>query len=71
MRKFHAYKWNERDRDYLMRILTEEDIENRVEWRGAGIDILVLPSKYQDMSNEYLDFIRITVLTRSGEIIYV
>lgn len=71
MRKFHAYKWNERERDYSMSILTEEDIQNRVEWRGAGIDILVLPNKYKDASDEYLDFIRITVLTRSGEIIYV
>lgn len=26
--KFHVYKWNKRDKEYTMLILTEEDIEN-------------------------------------------
>lgn len=71
MIKFHAYRWNNWEIDYPMAILTEEDIENCIELVGAGINILVLPNKYKDVSNEYLDNIRMKTLIRKGEIIYV
>ena len=44
--KFHTYKWNKRDKEYTMLILTEEDIENESNnYVGAGYEILILPYK--------------------------
>jgi hypothetical protein len=71
MRKFHAYKWNDWKRDLTMMVLTEQDVENRVEWRGVGLNIVIVPNKYKDVPHDYLDLIRVTTLARGGEIIYV
>jgi hypothetical protein len=71
MIRLHAQKWNQRDREYTMLIFTEEDILNEVEYRGAGFELVVLPAKFKDLSNEYLDAIRMIATVRCGEIIYV
>ena len=70
--RFHVNKWNKWDKDYTMLILTEEDIENETDKdKGAGYEILVLPSKYKNVSSNYLDTIRMIAKIRCGEIIYV
>ncbi len=72
MKRFSVYKWNEMDKDYTMLIFTEEDIENVSEnYKGAGFEILVLPSKYKDVSSQYLDTVRMLATVRCGEVIYV
>jgi len=46
--KFHVQKWNKRDKEYTMLILTEDDVENKSNAHvGAGYEILILPSKYK------------------------
>lgn len=71
--KFHVEKWNQRSEEYTMLILTEEDIENKNEEsiKGAGYEILVIPNKYKDTFNEFVNFAKIQTLARCGEIIYV
>ena len=70
--RFHAYKWNKMDKDYTMLILTEEDIENESDkHKGAGYEILILPSKYKDVHSQYLDMVRMLATVRCGEVIYV
>ena len=70
--RFHVYKWNERNKEKRMLILNENDIETEnSKYVGAGYEILVLPNKYKDIHNQYLDTIRLLATVRSGEIIYV
>jgi len=70
--KFHVNIWNKQDKEYVMLILTEEDIENESKKHlGAGYEILILPSKYKDVHSPYLDTIRMLSIARCGEIIYV
>lgn len=70
--RYHVNKWNKRDKDYTMLILTEEDIESQSDqWCGAGYEILILPSKYKDINSVYLDKVRMLCIVRNGEIIYV
>ena len=70
--RFHVNKWNKRDKDYTMLILTEEDIENESNKHvGAGYEILVLPSKYRDIHSQYLDMVIMLATVRCGEVIYV
>ena len=70
--RFHVNKWNKRDKDYTMLILTEEDIENESDkHKGAGYEILILPSKYIDVHSQYLDTVRMLATVRCGEVIYV
>lgn len=70
--KFHVQKWNERDKEFTMLILTEEDIENESDKHvGAGYEILILPSKYKDVQSKYLDMVRMMATVRNGEVIYV
>ena len=70
--RFHVYKWNKRDKDYTMLILTEEDIENESDKHvGAGYEILILPSKYKDVHSQYLDMVRMLATVRCGDVIYV
>lgn len=70
--KYHVNKWNKRNKDYTMLILTEEDIESQSDqWCGAGYEILILPSKYKDINSEYLDKFRMLCIVRNGEVIYV
>ena len=69
--KFHVQKWNQRSEEHTMLILTEEDIENKEGIKGAGYEILIIPNKYKDTFNEFVNFAKIQVLARRGEIIYV
>jgi len=70
--RFHVQKWNKPAKEYTMLILTEKDIENESDkHRGAGYEILILPSKYEGVNSEYLDVIRLVAEVRCGEIIYV
>ena len=70
--RFHTYKWNKMNREYTMIVLTEHDIVNESdEWCGAGFEIVIMPAKYKDISNNYLDTIRLIANTRRGEIIYI
>jgi nitrate reductase alpha subunit len=70
--RFHVNKWNKRDKDHTMLILTEEDIENESDkHKGAGYEILILPSKYKDIHSQYLDTVRMLATARCGEVIYV
>lgn len=70
--RFHVNKWNKRDNDYTMLILTEEDIENETDKHvGAGYEILILPIKYKDVNSPYLDMVRMLATVRCGEVIYV
>jgi hypothetical protein len=55
-----------------MLILTEQDIENESDkYKGAGYEILILPSKYKDVNSQYLDMVRMLATVRCGEVIYV
>lgn len=69
--KFHVQKWNKRSEENTMLILTEEEIENEEGIKGAGYEILVIPNKYKNSSNEFVEYAKILVLARRGEIIYV
>lgn len=70
--RFNVYKWNNRDREYGMLILTEDDVENESDKPiGAGYEILILPSKYKNVHSKYLDMVRIMTTVRCGEVIYV
>jgi hypothetical protein len=72
MLKFHTYEWNKRDREYTMVFLDEIDMILKSPIRGAGIDILVIPQKFADIHNEYLDnFISIIKAREGSKIIYV
>ena len=69
--RFHVRKWN-KDKDYTMLILNEEDVQNESNKHvGAGYEILILPAKYKDVHSTYLDMVRMFATVRSGEIIYV
>jgi len=70
--RLHARKWNTWDKEYHLLVLTEEDIEKEsAEHWGAGLDMVILPSKYRDISTKYLDMVRFEVTVRNGEIVYV
>ena len=70
--KYHVNKWNKRDKDYTMLILTEEDVMSESNQHiGAGYEILVIPAKFKDVHSKYLDMIRMFATVRRGEIIYV
>jgi hypothetical protein len=73
MKRFHLYEWNTHDREYSTVILTEEDIEKQDQsvFRGAGIDKIIMPKKYENIENEYLNFLREITTARCGEIIYI
>lgn len=71
MTRFHAFKWSKWDQEYTMLILTEEDVETEKDYAGAGFELLILPSKYKEVQNKYLDVIRYLAEVRCGEIIYV
>jgi hypothetical protein len=70
--RFYVKEWNKDDKEYIMLILTEEDVENNsTKHRGAGFEILVLPSKYKDVDNPYLNSVRLMTTSRRGYVIYV
>jgi len=70
--RFHTYKWNKWKKSYTMLVLTEQDIETESsEWCSAGFEIVIMPAKYKDISNMYIDTIRLIANTRCGEVIYI
>jgi len=70
--RFHAHKWNKRNKWYSILILTEDDIQNESnEHLGAGYEILILPSKYKEVNSKYLDIVRLSATSRCGEVIYI
>lgn len=70
--RFHVYRWCNYDKQLTMLILNEDDIENESdEHAGASFEILILPSKYKNIYNQYLNTLRMLVDFRDGEIIYV
>lgn len=70
--KYHVYKWNKREKEFTMIVLTEEDVEKESrDIFGAGYEILVLPNKYKDVHSNYLDTARMMATVRRGEVIYV
>lgn len=80
MERLHGFEWNKRDKEHTILILTQEDIDNQVDYHGgANHELLVLPSKYNEDINiiislkdkEYLSAAKITAKTRCGRIIYV
>jgi hypothetical protein len=71
MKRFHVFEWNKRDKEYSMIILSEEDIQNETNLAGAGFEILVIPNKYENTSNNYLDMWKNITFARSGKIIYL
>ena len=70
---FKSYEWNNYKRKYKMVILSTKDVEkeNINNLIGAGYEILVLPIKYKDIHNIYLDNARYLALCKKGQIIYV
>ena len=71
MERFHANEWNKRDKDFTMVFFNDTDVQNEVPIRGAGIDILVLPKRYESASRDYLKMLVHIVTSRNGRIIYV
>jgi len=50
----------------------EQDIVNEsTEWCGAGFEIVIMPAKYKNINNSYIDNIRLLANTRCGEVIYI
>jgi hypothetical protein len=74
--KFQTHEWgksyNERI-NQVMVILTTEDVEQEKtdSLLGVGYEILVLPIKYKDVSNDFLNNARYVVICRKGKVIYV
>lgn len=71
MTRFHTFKWNKWSQEYTMLILTEEDITSETDYAGAGFEILILPSKFKDTKNQYLDTAIKIATVRCGEVIYI
>jgi hypothetical protein len=71
--QFHVEKWNQRGNEYTMVILTEEDIEIKkaTKIKGFGYEILVIPNRYKDIVDDYVEYAKHITLIRGGEIIYV
>jgi hypothetical protein len=71
--QLHTNKWNKRDKELTMLIITEGDIKNdSVNVRGFGFELLVIPNKYKIEFNPVIDLAKRIVLSRmNGEIIYV
>tara|TARA_R110000796_G_scaffold134681_1_gene250461 strand:- start:24 stop:353 length:330 start_codon:yes stop_codon:yes gene_type:complete len=72
--RLHTNKWNKRDKEFTMFIITEEDIINDdINVRGgAGFEILVIPNKYKDLEHKDVSLAKAIVLSRvGGQIIYV
>jgi len=71
--KLHVQKWNKREQEYTMFILTDDDIinNNQCVLKGVGIDILVLSKKYEETDIQIVNLAKVMVLARKGEIIYV
>ena len=71
--RLHVEKWNKRDNEKTMFILSEKMIqENDMSvFKGAGIDILVIPNKYKSEHNLLVSEIIEITKHRLGEIIYV
>lgn len=74
--RFQTYEWGKSYNDrtsQVMVILTTEDVEQEKEdsLLGVGYEILVLPIKYKDISNDFLNNARYVVTCRKGEVIYV
>jgi hypothetical protein len=71
MKRFHAFEWNKHDKEFTMVFLDDEDVQNEIPTRGAGIDILVLPKRYESSSRDYIKLLVHIVTCRNGKIIYV
>jgi len=71
MEKFHTKEWNRFDKEYTMLILSEEDILTEIEYRGAGFEILVVPKKFENIQNDFLDLMIYLATVRTGRVIYV
>ena len=71
--RLHVEKWNKRDNEKTMFILSEKMIqENDMSvFKVAGIDILVIPNKYKSEHNLLVSEIIEITKHRLGEIIYV
>lgn len=70
MEKFIILDEKKDYKDSTMVILSEDDIEKETAI-GFGFEILVLPSKYENINSTYLDFIKTPLEFRKGKIIYV
>ena len=71
MERFHTLEWNKHDKELTMVFFNDTDVQNEIPIRGAGIDILVLPKRYESSSRDYLKMLVHTVISRNGRIIYV
>jgi hypothetical protein len=71
MEKFHTFYWNDFNKEYTMVILNDNDIQNEIELNGVGFEILVIPIKYKNTSNNYLNNWIMITKCRNGKIIYV
>ena len=71
MERFQTHEWNEYDKYLGMIILTEEDIKNEVGLRGCGYEILVIPSKYEETDNEFVNMFKTVIEHRNCRVIYV
>jgi len=69
MEKYHTFKWGNFEKEYTMILLNEDDIQNEVYL--CGFEILVIPSKYMNKSNKYLDNLKEIAKFRNGRIIYI
>lgn len=51
-------------------VLTDEDIENETDI-GFGIEFLILPKKYKNIENSYVENIKMFQKFRKGKTIYI
>jgi hypothetical protein len=73
MNRYHIDFWNGKIVDKMMLILTEDDVES-MDFNlmsGSGYELLILPIKYINKNNIFLDTIRMIVSVRCGEILYI
>lgn len=71
--RLHAFKWNKRDKEHTVVILTTEDIEqgNFEHAYGAGFELLILPIAYKDSGIAEIETAIMMAEVRNGEVVYV
>jgi len=60
------------DHYYTILVVSEEDVQNETNYRGAGFEVVILPKKFEEVENKYLSGLReVSSARKMGKIIYV
>lgn len=71
MERLSGYDWDG-DYHYEILIITEEDVQNETNYKGAGFDVVIIPKKFKEDEEHYVTTLRMLVsIKRNGRIIYI